>query len=270
MFSPIRKPSRKTAAIASQDTGTSSGSGRRARSPRVPARPADLQHADEEVDEQRHHERRRDPDLRRVEERERDREPREHEQVEVEHPPRVAHVDERHDEEDAERDPDPGRVHRAPERARVAARHGPGHLVARPRLEDRAREVVDEHLRDLGAVAVLVDDVGDLPAPRLLQERLPGGARVLALRLLHLRQPVGDREHLLRASGCARAARRRCAPGRTRPPAMVSWVGEAAVLLPGPAVAVCAPAGAAVARAASSTASTATAHRERTVIAGAR
>ena len=51
---------------------------------------------------------------------------------------------------------------------------------------------------------------------------------------------------------------------------MVSWVGEAAVLLPGPAVAVWAPAGAAVASAASSTASSATAHRERTVIAGAR
>jgi hypothetical protein len=60
--------------------------------------------------------------------------------------------------------------------------------------------------------------------------------------------------------------------GRTRPPAIVSWVGEAAVLLPGPvvAVAVWAPAGAAVASAASSTASSATPHRERTVIAGAR
>jgi hypothetical protein len=53
---------------------------------------------------------------------------------------------------------------------------------------------------------------------------------------------------------------------------MVSWVGEAAVLLPWLAVgvAVWAPAVAAVARAASSTASTATAHRERTVIGGAR
>ena len=60
-------------------------------------------------------------------------------------------VDERREEQHAQRDPDVRRVELAAERALVAARHRPRHLVARPLLEHRAAAVVDLHLGDLVA-----------------------------------------------------------------------------------------------------------------------
>ena len=151
------------------------------------------------------------------------------------------------DEQHAERDPDPRRVHRAPERARVAARHGPRHLVARPRLEHRAREVVDEHLRDLLAARRPCRRSRRPASGRALQERLPGGARVLALGLRTFAQPRRrSRATCCAGARCARAGRRR--RGRAHEAAGDGLLGRRGRrLLPGPAVAVCAPAGAPVA-----------------------
>ena len=53
----------------------------------------------------------------------------------MQQPERPAQVDERREEEHAQRDPHVRRVQLAPEGARVAARHRPGHLVAGPLLE---------------------------------------------------------------------------------------------------------------------------------------
>ena len=57
----------------------------------------------------------------------------------MQQPERPPEVEERREEQHAQRDPDVRRVQLAPERARVAARHRPGDLVAGPLLERSRR-----------------------------------------------------------------------------------------------------------------------------------
>ena len=98
---------------------------------RPEARP---QHPHEQVEQHRVHQRHRRLDLAAVEEHVRDAEAEQHEQVEVQQAKRPPEVDERDQEQQAQRDPHVRGVELAPERARVAARHAPGHLVPRPLL----------------------------------------------------------------------------------------------------------------------------------------
>ena len=74
-----------------------------------------------------------------------------------------APVEERHEEEDAQGDPDVERVHVPAERPRIAARHRPGDLKAGPLFEHVAGVVGDYDLADLLA---LPGEVADLPARR--------------------------------------------------------------------------------------------------------
>ena len=112
----------------------------------------------------------------------------------MQQPEGPAQIHERHEEQQAERDPDVGRVQLAGEGALVAARHRPRHLVAGPLLQDRAALVVDEHLHDLVAVA----KEADLPAPRAL--RVGGRVEPALLALLaYLLSARRDPLDLLRA-----------------------------------------------------------------------
>jgi hypothetical protein len=107
-----------------------------------------------------------------------DTEREEHQQVEVCDPQGPAKVEEAEEEEERKGDPDVRRVEYMAELALVAASHRPGDLVAGPRLRDIAAEAVDLHLRDLGAVVVLVTDlpqrvIGDLN--RRIETPMAGG-----------------------------------------------------------------------------------------------
>jgi hypothetical protein len=83
------------------------------------------------------------------------------EQVEVGQAERPTPVEQAEEEDRAEGQPDVGRVDHPAEGARVAARHSPGDLVARPRLADLAARRVDYHLDDLLAAG----EEPDLPEP---------------------------------------------------------------------------------------------------------
>ena len=137
---------------ASTTTPTASQPHRRQRHQRALAlarpEPGD-QHPDQEVAEHRIGERDRGGDLGAVEEVQRDPEPEQDEQVEVQQAQRPAGVEERGDEQQAERQPDPGRVDLLRDRALVAARERGLDLEVAPGLVDRAVVAVDDHLRDL-------------------------------------------------------------------------------------------------------------------------
>ena len=122
--------------------------------PLAPVPGARREHAQQQVDEWRVHERHRFVDLRVVEEGERDRQREQHEQVQVQQPEGPAEVEERREEQQAQRQPDVQGVDVAPEGALVATRHRPGNLKAGPLFEHPSRYVVDRDLRDL-ALAVL-------------------------------------------------------------------------------------------------------------------
>src|SRR6185437_7418937 len=81
------------------------------------------------------------------------------------------------------------------ERARVAARHAPGHLVAGPGLERGAGRVVDQHLHLL---LVLLVEPADLPAARPAHVAVgaPLAGMLLQL-LLHLHHALGGGDRLL-------------------------------------------------------------------------
>ena len=101
------------------------------------ARPqAGDQAADEEVPEHRIGQRHRGGDLGAVEEVERQAQAQQHEQVEVNEPPRPPRVEERRDEQQAEREPDPRRVDRLRDRAVVAAGERRLDLEVAPGLVD--------------------------------------------------------------------------------------------------------------------------------------
>jgi hypothetical protein len=135
------------------------------------------QHPCEQVEQERIHERYREPDLSVVEQRQRDREPQQHQQIEVQQRWTPASPgNERRDEQQAHRDPDVPRVDPAPERPRVAAGHRPGHLKAGPRLRHLAGRVVDVYLDQL-----------DLMATRGEPAHLPGAG---SLRVLVRKHPA--------------------------------------------------------------------------------
>jgi len=62
---------------------------------------------------------------------------------------RSAEVEERDEEERAQRQPDVQRIDVAPERARIPARHRPRDLKPGPLFKHAPGEVVDLHLADL-------------------------------------------------------------------------------------------------------------------------
>ena len=126
---------------------------------------------------------------------ERDREGEQDQEVQVQQAQGFAPVEERHEEQEAERDPDVERVDVAPESAGIAARHRPSDLKAGPLFEHFAVVVGDDHLADLLA---LFGEVADLPAHWALQIGAPVGARVFGAHRLHLGQAVGDFEDLVR------------------------------------------------------------------------
>ena len=93
------------------------------------------QHPDQEIAEHRVGERDRGGDLGAVEEEQRDPEPEQHQQVEVQQSQRPARIEERRTEQQAERDPDPGRVDLLGDRALVAAGERRADLEVPPRLD---------------------------------------------------------------------------------------------------------------------------------------
>ena len=186
----------------------------------------DPQHAREQVDQQRIGERHRDVDVGVVEEGHADPEGHEHGEVEVAHPQQPAPIDERHDEEQRERDPHERRVDLAPERAGVAAGHRPRHLRPRPRLRHATAVVADVDLRDLLRVLAARDVVADLPArARLLEdvgERRRAGPAARASPWAWRRRCAGPARPSAgspRAGGSCSAGARRPRRGPGRPPA---------------------------------------------------
>ena len=131
-----------------------------------------------------------DPDVPAVEEVLREAEARHHhQQVQVGEPEGPAPVEQPEDEDRAERQPDVGRVDHPAERARVATRHPPGHLVARPRFDDLAGVRVDDDLDDL----VVAGEEPDLPEARArVAARRRGQVRVLLGRRDGVRVELGD------------------------------------------------------------------------------
>ena len=162
--------------------------------PRLPAMPdpRQRQHAREQIDERRIDKRRGGIDVRVVEEGQRHREGQQHEQVEVQQTPGFAPVEERHEEQEAHRDPDVQRVHVPAKSARIAARHRPGDLKAGPLFEHVAGVVGDDHQADL---LVLLGEVADLPAAGTLQIDVAEGAGIFGPHGAHLRQTVGDLQY---------------------------------------------------------------------------
>ena len=138
------------------------------------ARPAraepDPQHPHEQVREHGVHERHRDRDLPAVEEEVRRTEGEQREQVEVQHAERPPRVHERQQEEHAQRQPHVRCVELAAELPRIAARHLPRDLPARPRLHHRATQVVHDHLRALLATL----EEAHLPPERPVEVREGG------------------------------------------------------------------------------------------------
>jgi hypothetical protein len=116
----------------------------------------------------------------------------------VHQPERPARVEERRDEDQAERDPDPGGVDRAPDGAVVAAGELRLHLVVPPGLEHLAGGIADVDLGDLRSPAVLLDEVLDLPAARTARERIRLHVPALTALLAHRLGVVGDRDHFAR------------------------------------------------------------------------
>ena len=157
MLRAIRKPSRKAAPIASQAVGADG------RSPPPSAAKADPDHPREQIDEGRIGERHADADVGGVEEDLRDPEAEQDQQVQVHDPPPAAEVEEAEQEDRRQRQPDVRGVQLVAELARVAARHLPGDLVARPRLAHRSGRVVDDHLHPVRPIRVEVH----LPRARL-------------------------------------------------------------------------------------------------------
>ena len=95
------------------------------------------------------------------------------EQVEMEEPERPPRVEERRDEQDAERDPDPRRVDHLGDRALIAAGELGLHLEVAPGLLHLPRAPVEDHLRDLLAGS---RHVAHLPAsPRAYAVGLASG-----------------------------------------------------------------------------------------------
>ena len=131
----------------------------------------------EQVEQRRVGERDREPDVALVEEVVGEPEAGDdHQQVEMGEPERAAPVEQPEDEDRAEGEPDVRRVHRAAEGPRIAPRHAPGDLVARPGLEDVSGVRVDHHLDDL----VAAGEEADLPeAGGLVPARRRGQVRVL-------------------------------------------------------------------------------------------
>ena len=131
-----------------------------------------------------------------VEERERDREREQHEQVEVQQRERPAEVEERQQEQHAQRQPHVQRVDVPPERARVAARHRPRRPGSRSTVRARARtgrRSVTWPISFLPSVREVADLPAERPASGRRRRRSPGTSLAGA----HLRQPRGDREHLV-------------------------------------------------------------------------
>ena len=160
------------------------------------------QHPDQEVAEHRVGERDRGGDLGAVEEEQRDPEPDQHQQVEVQQSQRPARVEERRTEQQAEWDPDPGRVDRLGDRPVVAAGERRADLEVPPRLDHLARGAVDDHLRDPGVAVHVLDlpavapDQGSRLGSRALGElgldhagRIGGPDRVLGGHLEPRRRP---------------------------------------------------------------------------------
>ncbi len=105
------------------------------------------------------------------------------------------------EEQHAQRQPQIQRVDVAAERARVAARHRPRDLEPRPLFEHAPGQVVDLDLRDL--LLAVLREVADLPVEGGLQVGAAVGARVFGARGADLREPFGDREHLVRRQAAA-------------------------------------------------------------------
>ncbi len=162
---------------------------------RPPAAP-EHEHANEQIDERRVHQRHRRVDVRVVEERERHRQRQQHEQVEVQQPQRAAEVEERQHEQHAQRQPYVQRVHVPAERPAVAACHRPRHLEAGPLFEHPAGGVVDDDLPDL--LLAVAREVAHLPAKRALQVGAAVGAGIFPAHGAHLRQRICDLKDAVR------------------------------------------------------------------------
>ena len=150
------------------------------------------QHPHEQIPEDRVDERDRPDDLALVEEELRDREREQDQQVEMQQAEGAPRVEEGQHEEDAERDPDPRLADVAGDGVLVAAGQLDLDLLVAPRLDDGPGPVVDDGLRDVGAVVEVVD----LPAI-VTPRRDPGPhRRALGPLVADVRRPVGDRDRL--------------------------------------------------------------------------
>ena len=120
-----------------------------------------------------------------------------------------AEVEERQQEQHAQRQPDVQRVDVPAERAGIAARHRPRDLEAGPLFEHPAGGVGDDDLADLLLAAAR--EVADLPAERALQVGAAVGAGVFRAHGAHLRQRVrrsrarGSADSLRPAGGMSEA-----------------------------------------------------------------
>ena len=199
-LSPTRKPSRNTTATASHGAGTIRRSGRgglRA----APRRRNIAQHPREQVDQRRVGERDRGPDVGVVEEGQRDRERQQHQQVQVEQRQWPAEVEERRDEQQAQREPDVERVDVLSEGPPVAPGHRPGDLEAAPSFEHPPRGVGDDHLREFPAP--VAREEAHLPAQGPFGVDRPVGAGVPAAGVPDLGHRAGDRQHPAGREGAA-------------------------------------------------------------------
>ena len=154
---------------------------------------------EQQVAEQRVHERDRHAHVALVEEVLGHAEGEQHEQVEVEQAEGPPRVHERQHEEQRERQPHVPEVEGASHRGRVPAREQHRGLRSGPLLDHLAGHAVDVDVGDRRLAVV----VGDLVADRMLHvverhEDLLAHGPVLRDRLLHLRQPVGDAHGLAR------------------------------------------------------------------------
>ncbi len=105
----------------------------------------------------------------------------------MQHPQRLADIDERSQEQEAERQPHVGLVDDPPESALVAAGHLPGHLRTDPDLVDDAGGVVDQHLGD-----IVFPGIKTYRPDAVVAEAGPGVGVGL------VRQPVADPDVALR------------------------------------------------------------------------